>query len=73
MNEVTMANIIKNLSDELYATVQKLKETEDRLKMAQNDCSEWFSRWNKANKELQVLKGASKLSIELADMEELNK
>jgi hypothetical protein len=72
MNEVTMANIIKNLSNELYATVEKLKETEDRLKTAQSDSSDWFSRWNEANKELQILKGASKLSIELADMEELN-
>lgn len=72
MNEVTMANIIKNLSDELYATVLKLKETEDRLKTAQSDSSDWFSRWNEVNKELQILKGASKLSIELADMGGLN-
>lgn len=72
MDEVTMANIIKNLSDELYATVEKLKETEDRLKTAQSDSSDLFSRWNEVNKELQILKGASKLSIELADMEGLN-
>ena len=72
MNEETMVAIIKNLSDELYATVLKLKETQDRLKTAQSDSSAWFSRWNEANNELQILKGASKLSIELADMEGLN-
>ena len=71
-NEVTMVNIIKNLSDELYATVEKLHETEIALKTARNDSSDWFMRWNEANKELEILKGAAKLNADLPKMDDVN-
>ena len=69
MNEVTMATIIKNLSDELYATIEKLNETEIALKTARNDSSDWFMKWHEANKELEAMKAAEKLNADLPTME----
>lgn len=68
MDEVTMANIIKNLSDELYATAVKLRETEYTLKRTQNDASDWFMKWQEAKKEIEAMKAAEKLNAELPNM-----
>jgi hypothetical protein len=70
MNEVTMANIIKNLSDELYATAVKLRETEYTLKRTQDDASDWFMKWQEAKKEIDLLKAAEKLNTDLPNMGE---
>lgn len=72
MSEVTMANIIKNLSDELYATVQKLKDTEAALTKSMDESNDWFNRWLEVKKELELVKGAERLTVELPDMEGLN-
>lgn len=69
MNEATMANIIKQLADELQAAVEKLKETETALKRTQNDASDWFMKWQEAKKELDLLKAAEKLNTDLPTME----
>ncbi len=70
MNEVTMATIIKNLSDELYATVEKLKETETALRMARNDSSDWFMRYQEAKKQLELLETVdNRLNVDLPTME----
>ena len=72
MNEVTMATIIKNLSDELCATVKRLHDAEDRCKATQSNATHWFNECNKLKQELEFLKGSSRLDKELPDMEELN-
>ena len=72
MSEVTMANIIKNLSDELCATVEKLKATEAALTKSMDESNDWFNRWLDVKKELELMKGAKRLNADLPDMEDLN-
>ena len=72
MNEVTMANIIKNLSDELCATVERLHEAEKRLEAAREDSMSWYLKYQEAQARLNGMVADTKLSTELPDMEDLN-
>lgn len=56
MNETAMANIIRELSEQLHTALKELQETKETLVMVRNDSADWFTQYQIAKKELNAIK-----------------
>lgn len=60
MNETTLANIIKELSEQLHEALAKLDQTEKALLRANNDATDWFVKYAEIKNQLDAVHNAAK-------------